>query len=207
MTPVISAGQQLLLSRLSGTRSTALLLNVDLGRSNLPESPDWPILINKLVEQRRNSLPGLRRWNYRLNEDIQFRLFEGLVEPPESAGQTLTFQQIHDATQTDSVEKPRTRNLARAAVVELPPLDQTGFFQIKDGSKVTGEFAVNFFDSAESNLTRLRPGNRLPPVDDQGTAYTIDNPFTWAILTGLVLIMILAFVDWYVVGPRKSVAA
>jgi hypothetical protein len=207
MTPVISAGQQLLLSRLSGTRSTALLLNVDLGRSNLPESPDWPILINNLVEQRRNSLPGLRRWNYRLNEDIQFRLFEGLVEPPGSAGQTLTFQQIHDAIQADSVEESRTRNLVRAAVVEIPPLDQAGFFQIKDGSNVIGEFAANFFDSAESNLTKLRPGNRLPPVDDQGTAYTIDNPFTWAILTGLALIMVLAFVDWYVVGPRKSAAA
>ena len=206
VTPVISAGQQLLLSRISGTRSTALLLNVDLGRSNLPESPDWPILINNLVEQRRNSLPGLRRWNYRLNEDIQFRLFEGLVEPSDSAGQALTFQQIHDGEQTDPVEKPRTRNLARAAVVEVPPLDQTGVFQINDGPKVVGEFAVNFFDSAESNLTKLRSGNRLPPADDQGIAYSIDNPFTWAILTGLVLIMILAFTDWYVVGPRKSAA-
>lgn len=202
--PVISAGQQLLFSRLVGTRSTAFLLNVDLGRSNLPESPDWPILINNLIEQRRNALPGLRRWNYRLNEDIQFRLFEGLVEPDESVGQTLTLQQVHSAEQNASVEKPRVRNLARAAVVEIPPLDQTGFFQIKDGTEVVGEFAVNFFDAAESNLTELRSGNRLPPVDDRGTAYTIDNPFTWAILTGLVLIMILAFVDWYVVGPRKS---
>jgi hypothetical protein len=207
VTPVISAGRQLLLSRLSGTRSTALLLNIDLGRSNLPESPDWPILINNLVEQRRNSLPGLRRWNYRLNEDIRFRLFEGFVEPSESVGQTLTFQQLHDGTQADPVEKFRIRNLARAAVVEIPPLDQTGFFQIKDGSEVVGDFSVNFFDSAESNLTKLRSGNRLPPVDDRGTVYTIDNPFTWAILTGLVLIMILAFADWYVVGPRKSAAA
>jgi Ca-activated chloride channel homolog len=207
VTPVISAGQQFLLSRLSGTRSTALLLNVDLARSNLPESPDWPILINNLVEQRRNSLPGLRRWNYRLNEDIQFRLFEGLVEPSESAGQTLTFQQIHNGTQADPIEKLRMRNLARAAVVEIPPLDQTGFFQIRDGSRIVGEFAVNFFDSAESDLTSLRPGNRVPPVKDQGSAYTIDNPFTWAILAGLVLVLILAFVDWYVVGPRKSAAA
>jgi hypothetical protein len=134
-------------------------------------------------------------------------LFEGLVEPPGSAGQMLTFQQIHDAIQTDLVNESRTRNLARAAVVEIPPLDRSGFFQIKDGSNVIGEFAANFFDSTESNLTRLRSGNRLPPVDDQGTAYTIENPFTWAILTGLALIMVLAFVDWYVVGPRKSAAA
>lgn len=206
-TPVISAGNELLLSRLDGTRTTALVLNIDLGRSNLPESPDWPILINNLIEQRRNSLPGLRRWNYRLNEDIQFRLFEGLLEPAESAGRSLTLRSIVDDDSVTEPAKTRERNLARAAVVEIPQLDQTGFFQVNDGPRVVGEFAVNFFDSAESDLTKLRAGNRKPPVDDGGTAYSIDNPFTWAILAGLVLIMILAIVDWYIVGPRRSMAA
>jgi hypothetical protein len=205
-TPVISAGSELLLSRLNGTRTTALLLNIDLGRSNLPESPDWPILINNLIEQRRNSLPGLRRWNYRLNEDIQFRLFEGAIEPPESSERSLTFHALVDSDDVAVVAKPDERTLARTAVVEIPPLDQTGFFQVNDGSEVLGEFAVNFFDPAESNLTELRSGNRKPPANDQGTAYSIDNPFTWAILAGLVLIMILAFADWYVVGPRRAAA-
>jgi Ca-activated chloride channel homolog len=207
-TPVISAGDELLLSRLNGTRSTALLLNVDLSRSNLTESPDWPILINNLVEQRRNTLPGLRRWNYRLNEDIQFRLFEGIVEPSDLSGRRLTFQRVSEvAGAAEHAEAARPRNLARTAVVEIPPLDQTGFFQINDGEEVLGEFAVNFFDSAESDLTGLRAGIRLPPVDGKATDYTVDNPFTWAILAGLLLIMVLAFVDWYVVGPRKSVVA
>ncbi|NQV25423.1 MAG: VWA domain-containing protein [Rhodopirellula sp.] len=207
-TPVISAGDELLLSRLNGTRSTALLLNVDLSRSNLTESPDWPILINNLVEQRRNTLPGLRRWNYRLNEDIQFRLFEGIVEPSDLSGRRLTFQRVSEvAGAAEHAEAARPRNLARTAVVEIPPLDQTGFFQINDGDEVLGEFAVNFFDSAESDLTGLRAGIRLPPVDGKATDYTVDNPFTWAILAGLLLIMVLAFVDWYVVGPRKSVVA
>lgn len=205
-TPVISAGSELLLSRLTGTRTTALLLNIDLGRSNLPESPDWPILINNLVEQRRNSLPGLRRWNYRLNEDIQFRLFEGAIEPAETSGRSLTFHPVVDSGDNPVAAKPDARTLARTAVVEIPPLDQTGFFRVNDGSEVLGEFAVNFFDPAESNLMELRSGNRKPPADDRGTAYSIDNPFTWAILTGLILIMILAFADWYVVGPRKAAA-
>lgn len=203
--PVISAGSELLLSRLNGTQTTALLLNIDLGRSNLGESPDWPILITNLVELRRNSLPGLRRWNYRLNEDIQFRLFEGFAESTESVSRRLTFQRISSNAETTA--KARPRNLARAAVVELPPLDETGFFRINDGSEVLGEFAVNFFDSAESDLTKLRPGTRLPPADGKGTDYTINNPFTWAILTGLILIMVLAFADWYVLGPRRPVVA
>lgn len=203
-TPVISAGSELLLARLSGTQTTALLLNIDLERSNLPESPDWPILINNLIEQRRNSLPGLQRWNYRLNEDIQFRLFEGVAEPAESSGRSLTFRPIADSADVAGTVKPDERSLARTAVVEIPPLDQTGFFQVNDGPEILGEFAVNFFDPAESNLTMRRSGNRKPTVDDQGTAYSIDNPITWAILAGLVLTMILAFADWYVVGSRRS---
>jgi Ca-activated chloride channel homolog len=210
-TPVISAGQELLLSRLDGTQTTALLLNVDLARSNLTDSPDWPILINNLVELRRNTLPGLRRWNYRLNEDIQFRLYEGLAEPPESASRRLTFERISgqrdvaDDNGNESGGGVRRRNLARSAVVEVPPLDETGFFRITDGTETLGELAVNFFDSEESNLMKLRTGVRLPPASENGSDYTIENPFTRAILVALILIMILAFANWYVVGRRRSV--
>ncbi len=72
-TPLVSAGKQLLLSRLAGTQTAAYLLNLDFARSNLAESPDWPILVKNLVELCRDALPGLKRWNYRLNEEITFR--------------------------------------------------------------------------------------------------------------------------------------
>ena len=77
MAPLISAGRYSLLARMKGIQTTAYVMNIDLGQSNLSESPDWPILLSNLVELRRDNLPGLRRWNYRLNEDIRFRLFEG----------------------------------------------------------------------------------------------------------------------------------
>lgn len=201
VTPVISAGRELLLSRLNGTQTTALLLNIDPDRSNLTESPDWPILISNLVELRRSNLPGLRRWNYRLNEDIQFRLFEGPVELDDAGGRELMFEKV-----PSSGESSRVRHLVRTAVVEIPPIDGTGFFQVRDGDQLVGEFAVNFFDSAESDLTELGPGHRLPPAGVESVDYTVDNPFTWAILTGVVLIMILAFADWCVLKPRRSAA-
>ena len=50
--------------RSAGT-ATAILFNLDLDRTNLIRSPDWPILISNLVEMRRQSLPGPERWNYR----------------------------------------------------------------------------------------------------------------------------------------------
>src|SRR5690606_21118409 len=77
VTPLVSAGNMPLLAQLRGTRTTAYLMNIDLARSNLSESPDWPILLTNLVERRRDDLPGLRRWNYRLGEEIALRLFEG----------------------------------------------------------------------------------------------------------------------------------
>lgn len=201
VTPVISAGRELLLSRLNGTRTTALLLNIDPDGSNLTESPDWPILISNLVELRRSNLPGLRRWNYRLNEDIQFRLFEGPVEPGEADGRELTFQKTASGGELSQV-----RPLVRSAVIEIPPIDETGFFQVRDGDELVGEFAVNFFDSAESDLTELGPGHRLPPAGLEPVEYTVENPFTWGILAGLLLIMILAFADWCVLKPRRSAA-
>ena len=53
--PLVSAGKQLLLSRLIGTQTAAYLLNLDFARSNLAESPDWPILIKNLVELCREA--------------------------------------------------------------------------------------------------------------------------------------------------------
>jgi hypothetical protein len=76
-TPLVSSGSRLLLMQLPGTRTNAYLMNIDFARSNLAASPDWPILLSNLVEQRRSALPGLQRWNYRLGEDVRFRLFEG----------------------------------------------------------------------------------------------------------------------------------
>ena len=137
VTPLITAGRQTLLGQLTGSRTTGFLLNIDLERSNLASSPDWPILLSNLIEQRRDALPGLRRWNYRINEDIKFRLFESLSDQDVAEGM---LQLEHDG---------RTRPLARTAVVEVPTLEATGVYTINDGDRSLGQFAVNFFDASE----------------------------------------------------------
>src|SRR4029077_3124877 len=113
-TPLISSGNLVLLSLLSGTRTIGYVFNIDLSRSNLAESPDWPILLTNLVELRRESLPGLSRWNYRLGENVRFRLFEGEGEGSAAAG---SLSLIHDG---------KTKPIARTSLVELPPLEETG---------------------------------------------------------------------------------
>ncbi len=219
ITPIITAGSSPLLSRLNGTRATAHLLNIDLARSNLIDAPDWPILLSNLIELRRDNLPGLRRWNYRLNEDIRFRLFDELPAEPLpvvapntdiSTTTTSTDTAPKEGTATPTVEsrplwlvhRGDKRPLAQATVIELPPLDEAGVYSVLDGDRPVGEFAVNFFDHEESTLTSLRPGIRAPEEFPRLAGFTIDQPLTWLILVGIVLITLTAFADWHVLRPR-----
>lgn len=193
--PIITAGQQPLLSRLNGTRTAAYLLNLDFARTNLAESPDWPILVSNLVELRRDNLPGLRRWNYRLNEEIRFRLLEDAPSTGESTTESA------DSRPLLLVHGGQKRPLARASIVEVPPLDEADVYTILDGDRMIGEFAVNFFDADESTLTELRPGRRDPTEVAASSGFQIDQPLTWMILVGIVLILLAAFTDWHVLRP------
>ena len=199
--PIITAGQQPLLSRLNGTRTTAYLLNLDFARTNLSESPDWPILLSNLIELRRDNLPGLRRWNYRLNEEIRFRLIEDA--PPTTAA--ASGENANDSTGSSRplmlVHHGQKRPLARAPIVEVPPLEEADVYTILDGDRPIGEFAVNFFDSEESTLTDLRPGRRDPTEEAAASGFQIDQPLTWLVLVGIVLILLAALTDWRVLRP------
>jgi hypothetical protein len=180
-TPLVSAGKQLLLCRPTGTQTAAYLLNLDFARSNLAESPDWPILIKNLVEMCRDGLPGLKRWNYRLNEEITFR------PDSSSSGDRLTL-----------AFGGKTQPLARGPVVEIPPLQQTGIYEVRDGDRSIGRFAVNFHDPVESNLSTLGPGLRDAVSEPPVLSYRLDDPFSWLIAAGIAIILAAVLADWFV---------
>jgi hypothetical protein len=186
VTPLISSGNLALLSRLNGTRTIAYLFNIDFSRSNLAESPDWPILLTNLVEMRRESLPGMARWNYRLGEDVRFRLFEGEGEASAAAGALTLFH------------GEKTKSVAKTSLVELPALEETGVYQINDGEKTIGRFAINLFDAEESDLRNLVPGRRDARADTTTGSIALDNPYSWMILAALLLILVALFSDWFV---------
>ena len=207
--PIITAGQNPLLSRLNGTRTTAYLLNLDFARTNLGESPDWPILLSNLIELRRDNLPGLRRWNYRLNEEIRFRLIEDAPSTTTAATSgDASAKNAERETELPESSRPlllvhhgQKRSLARAPIVEVPPLEEADVYTILDGDRPIGEFAVNFFDSEESTLTDLRPGRRDPTEEAASSGFQIDQPLTWLVLVGIVLILLAALTDWRVLRP------
>lgn len=189
MLPIISSDQSILLGQLKGTQTTGYLLNLDLQRSNLVDSPDWPVLLNNLIEQRRDALPGLRRWNYRSGEIVRFRLFE----PPDT-----TPTELLTVTSQNS-----NRKLARNTMIEIGELNEPGLFEVKSGAASLGRFAVNFFDAAESDLRLLRPG-RIPPASTSvSAAIATDNPYTWAMWIGTILILTLLFANWYILRPKS----
>ncbi|MAG92316.1 MAG: hypothetical protein CMJ48_00985 [Planctomycetaceae bacterium] len=191
--PLIRYDRFPLLARLNGTRTRAYLLNIDFSRSNLQQSPDWPILLSNLTEARRDNLPGLRRWNYRLNEEIRFRLYEGAGDEAEQEKKLVL---IHDG---------RERPVTRMATVELPPIDATGVYTLRDGEDVVDAFSVNYFDEAESTLTALREGYREPLDASKSGMLPIDQPYSWVLLVGIVLILGAIVADWVVLRPRKMV--
>ena len=206
VSPIITSGTLPLLARLTGTRTTAYLLNIDFARTNLGDSPDWPILMSNLVELRRDNLPGLRRWNYRMNEEIRFRIAD-----TAAAAVTSSTQQngsANGATQSEQeADSPRTlllvhrglkRPLARASTIEIPLLDESGVYSVLDGENLVGEFAVAFFDSEESSLSNLRPGRREPEMSTSESGFLLDQPLTWIVLIGIVMIAAAAFADWSV---------
>ncbi|WP_166820325.1 vWA domain-containing protein [Thalassoroseus pseudoceratinae] len=182
--PLITADQLPLLGQLEGTRTTAFLLNIDLSRSQLSESENWPILLSNLIELRRDDLPGLRRWNYRVGEIIRFR-----------------WPLSESDTDLQLVSEQSERELARDlyGIVEIGGLDQPGVYEIFDGEKLLDRFAVNFHDPRESVLTALNDGVIEPQSTETANDFRFDNPYSWLILLALAVVMVAALADWRVV--------
>lgn len=186
-TPLITCGDHLLFGELDGTTAPAWLLNLDLARTNLAESLDWPILLTNLVGARRESLPGLRRWNYRLGEDVRFRLFEGGGESEPARSRALILRKG---------EIPRP--LVRSAVVDLPALSDVGLYELRDGDRLYDRFAVNFFDAVESDLRQLGSGHRSPADAEDVGFFPVDQPLSWWLLAALILTLAAVMLDWRV---------
>ena len=187
--PLISTGSNTLLAQLRGLSTTGFVMNLDFTRTNLPESPDWPVLMNNLLEMRRDALPGLRRWNYRLGEVVRLRLYEG-EDPRPDAPVVLK-------------SGAGTRTLTRESVLEISGLDQTAIYELTEGTESLGQFAVNFFDATESNLQTLSTGEIKPQLELNDPGILIDNSFSWLLWLATAIILGFIVADWYVLKPQR----
>jgi hypothetical protein len=191
--PIVSSGAHPL-AGLAGAGPAAepdVLFNVDLDRTNLVRSPDWPILISNLVEMRREGLPGPERWNYRVGEWVRVRLGRDPKGPLRVRG--------------GGVE----RTLPAARVLEFIAPSPGGLLQIVEGPERIGgsetvlfELGVNFLDETEGNLRDRTTTGDVGRVADvaavRGERGPESDPLFWLLLA-LGGSAILA--NWWLLAP------
>jgi hypothetical protein len=187
--PIVSTGDQALAGiaaapTLAGR--TAILFNIDLDRTNLIRSPDWPILVSNLVEMRRQQLPGPERWNYRSGEWVRVRL----DRDPKAQ---LRFR-------CGAVERP----LPAGRLVEFIAPSPGGLLQLLDGDEVLFEIGVNFLDEIETALRDRSTGDSGQSGEAAGlrseTSATSD-PLFWILLAIGATAMIL---NWCLLAPVRA---
>jgi hypothetical protein len=166
--PLVSAGDEPLITMLGSRPEAGILFNLDLDRTNLIRSPDWPILISNVVELRRQNLPGPERWNYRVGEWIRVRLGRDSQGP-------LHFR-------CGGVE----RALPPGRLLEFVAPSPGGLLQVMEGNAVLFELGVNFLDEEESNL-QGKASAEIGKINVQAAGLVSENgsasdPLFWVLL-------------------------
>jgi hypothetical protein len=179
--PLISAGDQTLLSEeLTDTGRRIFHANIDLQRSNLHRTPDWPILLANLTELRRRLMPGPQQTNLLLGDTFVY------VDPPE--GQWAL----------DGPGGSRPLSIVDDLVVE--GLDQPGVYRLsRDGAPVT-DIAVRFLDGSESDLSALGAGARAAALESA----TLEAETTALDSLLLVLALICLGLNWWVLWRESQ---
>jgi Ca-activated chloride channel homolog len=193
--PLISTGEHALVGLAGSARTPEpnVVVNLDLDRTNLIRSPDWPILISNLVEMRRESLPGPERWNYRVGEWVRVRLGR---EPKGTL-----------RVRCGGIE----RTLPATRLLEFVAPSPGGLLQIVEGPERVGgsetilfELGVNFLDEAESNLRdRLtaQAGRFAEVAALRAESGPESDPLFWMLLA-IGALAILS--NWWLLGPARN---
>jgi hypothetical protein len=182
--PIVSCGDQVLVSETRDGDKRLLRVKLDGGRSNLPRSPDWPIFLSNLVEARRAALPGPARTNL-------------------AAGEPFVFQAAGDAVYTVALDDRTSEVRARGALV-YEDAARPGLYKVSrksgDGAaEPVAEFAVNLFDASLSDARGLEPGARpaeAGPADSRAR-------YSWVEAALVVAAMACVALDWFVLASGR----
>ncbi len=186
--PLASGGDRALIGTLaptSGAADPSFLFNLDLERTNLIRSPDWPILISNLVEMRRRELPGPERWNYRVGEWVRIRFDRQPAGPLRLRMGTLE------------------RDLPGTTLVEFVAPAPGGLAQILEGDQVRHEIGINPLDEPEGDLRRART-ETIGTFETAGRERAIESgtafdPIFWLLLAVCTAAM---FGNWWLLTAQ-----
>ncbi len=176
--PLLLAGEVALLSEEEGPRYR---LNLDPSRTNLPASPDWPILFSNLCEEARRRMPGAEEINARLGEPLRYRL--GAHDRADAIEWRLP---------DGGVERNRGEGIAT-----LDPRGP-GIHRLLQGDRELASFSVHFVDGRESDLT----GAEEMGIPSETPVRSVDFDGGGGIETQILALLLLLVVvaDWHLLG-------
>ncbi len=146
--PLVFAGEQPLVSEEATPGGHVWRLNLDIARSTLAASPDWPILVSNAVERVRAALPGPGPVNVRLDEPLVYRHAGGRPPRPRRGG--------HSSRRRGGP----SRRGACASSRGRPA--SPGLHRLTAPAGDLARYAVQFVDAQESDLTGARTATRAP---------------------------------------------
>lgn len=182
--PFVFAGEQALASieRLARDR-VRVRLDLDPARSNLQRSPDWPILLQNVVELVRAGLPGPER----------------SIVP---VGTTVVWREAPLALR---IEGPDGKDVPASGTRERWfEAREPGLYHVFDGDQPAGHVAAWFVDLAESELRTRRSFEQAPrsPVDEVTARPATGTDRERRLLALLALLLVLG--DVVVTRVRRA---
>ncbi len=180
-TPLVSAGNLPLLTEDRDGSRRVYALDLDPFRSSLQRSPDWPILLANLVEERRRELPGAAATNLVVGGSFTWRA--ALAAGDDGAPFVLRGPD------------GRREHPAREHVV-FDEIERPGFHRLERRGALLSTIGVTFQDASESDLRGRSSGTR-PAAVDTGAAGEGGSRLELALLG---CIAALALLDWFVLA-------
>jgi len=180
--PIVSAGSAVLVAERSVDTGREITLNMDLAAGTFTRSPDWPILLANLVEWRRGALPGPRRVNIVVGEELW-------VGAPEPGTWLLTGP-------SGSFERRGGRDIV------FEGLDRPGLHELAHDERTVAQIGVSFLDPSESDLSGLSSGESPASATPSRSLSAGRSRLEW--LLGLAALAALALDAWVLLRSRTS---
>lgn len=143
-------------------------------RTNLFRQAAWPVLVQGIVEECRDAIPGLARANFRVGETVALNV--------ESSGTLAGRYELL----RDGAAHAKYETLPEA----LSGLPAGGYELRQDGRAALARFQVNFFAPGESDLRAM--SERKPDLGQLVSASVRHAEPNKALFLGLALLLIVA---------------
>ena len=155
-------------------------LNLLADRTNIFRHPAWPVLVQGLVEECREAMPGIVRTNLRVGEPISLRL-------PPDIDEAAPFQLLREGRPFAQYDE---------AIEEIPELP-AGQYALRDrDARSLASFSVNLFAPGESDLRAMssHEGDLDQLIPEALRRTETNRPLFFILILSMIGLMALSWV-------------